>query len=129
MGLKRHLTGVAKHLSSFADAVEVGPNMRLLFTSGTPGLLEDGSLPAGIEAQTTQAWTNVAAALSVAEMGLEDIVKVTTTLKHAEDIPAYQAARDAFFGNAPKPAAHLLTGDLVRPEILVEVEVVAAKDH
>jgi len=74
-----------------------------------------------------QAWTNVAAALSVAEMGLEDIVKATTMLKHAGDVGAYRAARDAFFGNTPKSAAHLLTGDMVRPEILVEVEVVARK--
>ena len=143
MGLKRHLTGVAKRLFSIADAVEVAqnmrlfttgadavevaPNMRLLFTSGTPGVLEDGSLPAGIEAQTMQAWANVAAALSVAEMGLEDVVKATATLKHAEDVAAYAAARNAFFGDTPKPAAHLLTGDMVRSEILVEVEVVAAK--
>lgn len=126
MGLKRHQTGVMR-VFSFADAVEVAPNMRLLFTSGTPGLLEDGSLPAGIEAQTTQAWTNVAAGLSAAEMGLEDIVKATTTLKRAEDIAAYRGARDAFFGNTPKSAAHLVTGDMVRPEILVEVEVIAAK--
>jgi hypothetical protein len=55
-------------------------------------------------------------------------VKVTQYLTQAEDISAYTAVRKRVLGGV-KPAFILLVVDqLVRPEFLVEVEVIAAKE-
>ena len=44
--------GVAKQIGSYSDAMEVSPNSRWLFTSGTPGLALNGNLPPDITASS-----------------------------------------------------------------------------
>ncbi|HTH99080.1 MAG TPA: Rid family hydrolase [Stellaceae bacterium] len=124
---KIHDIGVAKHIGSYSDAIEVGPGTRWLFTSGTPGLAEDGSVPDGIEAQTRLMWGHILKTLERAGMTTADLVKVTTTLTHAGDIPLYAKIRKEILGDV-KPAFMLQVVDqLVWPSLRVEVEIVAAK--
>ena len=59
-------------------------------------------------------------------MTVDDIVKVTQYLKSAEDIADYAKVRYKFLGDA-RPVFMLLVVPLVWLEILVEVEVIAAK--
>ena len=47
------------------------------------------AFPEGIEAQTRLAWKYILAMLTKAEMSSADLVKVTTSLTNAQDIPAY----------------------------------------
>ena len=42
---QKHDVGVARQIGAYSDAVEVPPNARWLYTSGTPGLALDGSCP------------------------------------------------------------------------------------
>jgi 2-iminobutanoate/2-iminopropanoate deaminase len=122
-----HDIGVASQIAAYSDAIEVTPGLRWLLTSGTPGLSADGNLPKDISGQAELAWEHVVRILSEADMTLADIVKVTQYLTRAEDIPAYGKVRTRFLG-ALRPASMLLViSQLVRPEFLVEVEVVAAK--
>jgi 2-iminobutanoate/2-iminopropanoate deaminase len=124
---KIHDIGVAKHIGSYSDAIETEAGLRWYFTSGTPGLSDAGELPAGIEAQTRLAWKNVLDGLSKAGMTADDIVKVSTSLIDAGDIAAYARVRKEILGNV-KPAFMLtVVSQLVKPEFLVEVEVIAAR--
>jgi len=60
-------------------------------------------------------------------MSVDDIVKVTQYLTRAEDVRAYAEVRNRFLG-AARPASMLLViPQLVWPNLLVEVEIVAAK--
>jgi enamine deaminase RidA (YjgF/YER057c/UK114 family) len=121
-----HDVGVARQIGAYSDAVEVAPNARWLFTSGTPGLAPDGSLPADIEGQAELAWRHIVAMLERAGMTVHDLVKVTHYLRRAADVPAYVKVRSRFLGDA-RPASMLLVVEaLVRPEFLLEVEAVAA---
>ena len=44
-----HDIGVARQIGAYSDAIEVGPNLRWLLTSGTPGLATDGDArPTGV---------------------------------------------------------------------------------
>ena len=45
----------------------------------------------------------------------------------AEDIPAYSKVRTRFLGEARPASMLLVIPQLVRPEFLVEVEIIAAK--
>jgi 2-iminobutanoate/2-iminopropanoate deaminase len=100
---------------------------RWLHTSGTPGLADDGTLPADITGQTEIAWTHIVTLLGRAGMTVHDLVKVTQYLLRAEDISAYAAVRKRFLGSARPASMLLVVPALVRPDFLVEVEIVAAK--
>ena len=118
--------GVAERIGKYSDGMLVQPNMRWVFTSGTPGLRPDGTCPDSVAEQSEWAWRNVLAILEQAGMGVQDLVKVTHTLVRAEDIPAYVAVRSKFLGDARPASMLLVVPQLVRPEFLVEVEAFAA---
>jgi 2-iminobutanoate/2-iminopropanoate deaminase len=122
-----HDAGVAKQIGAYSDAIEVAPNLRWLFTSGTPGLEQSGKLPPDIAGQAEIAWAHIVAMLESAGMTVHDLVKVSHYLLRAEDMPAYVKVRARFLGDARPASMLLLTPGLVRPEFLLEVEAIAAK--
>jgi enamine deaminase RidA (YjgF/YER057c/UK114 family) len=122
-----HDIGVAPQIGTYSDAVEVPANARWLCTAGTPGLAPDGGLAPDIVGQAEAAWGHVVAMLEKAGMTIGDVVKVTQYLVRAEDIPAYAKVRARFLGAARPASTLLVVPALVRPEFLLEVEVLAAK--
>jgi 2-iminobutanoate/2-iminopropanoate deaminase len=122
-----HDIGVASQIGAYSDAIEVGPNLRWLLTAGTPGLSKDGDLPKDITGQAERAWEHVIDLLERAGMTVADVVKVTQYLTRAEDIPAYGKVRSRFLGDARPASMLLVIPQLVRPEFLFEIEIVAAK--
>jgi 2-iminobutanoate/2-iminopropanoate deaminase len=123
---KIHDVGAARHIGRYSDAIETSAGLRWLHTSGTPGVAADGTIPAGIEAQTRLAWKHILAMLAAAGMTTADLVKVTTSLTDARDVAAYAKIRGEFLGDV-RPAFMLqIVTQLIRPEVLVEVEIIAA---
>jgi enamine deaminase RidA (YjgF/YER057c/UK114 family) len=122
-----HDMGVAGQIGSYSDAIEAGPNLRWLVTSGTPGLSAAGELPRDIVGQSDIAWQHLAGALDKAGMTVADIVKVTQYLTRAEDIAAYAKVRSRYLGEARPASMLLVVSQLVWPGFLVEVEIIAAK--
>jgi enamine deaminase RidA (YjgF/YER057c/UK114 family) len=126
-----HNIGVAAQIGrgndSYSDGVEVPGNARWLYVSGTPGIKPDGTIPETIEEQTNQAWKNILATLESAGMGIADIVKVNQYLIHAEDKSAYIQVRGRYLGEFRPAGMFSVVIELIYSEILVEVEVIAAK--
>ena len=122
-----HEISIASQIGVYSDAVEAGPNLKWLLTSGTPGLSAVGKLPKDISGQSEVAWGHVVGMLERAGMQVSDIVKVTQYLTRPEDIPAYAKVRARFLGDARPASMLLVVSQLVWPEFLVEVEIVAAK--
>jgi 2-iminobutanoate/2-iminopropanoate deaminase len=124
---KPYDTGVAAKIGYYSDAIEAGAGLRWLYTSGTPGISpKTGELPEGIEAQTKLAWDNIIEALKKADMTIADMVKVTTSLVNSADKAPYVKVRKEILGDV-KPAFMLsIVTELIRPGMLVEIEVVAA---
>jgi enamine deaminase RidA (YjgF/YER057c/UK114 family) len=60
-------------------------------------------------------------------MTVDDIVKVTQYLTRAEDINAYAQVRYRFLGSARPASMLLVIPQLVWPNLLVEVEIIAAR--
>jgi enamine deaminase RidA (YjgF/YER057c/UK114 family) len=122
-----HDIGVATHIGSYSDAVEVAPGARWLALSGTPGMAADGTIPSDFEEEATLAWTNVCAALEHAGFTVDDLVKITQYLTSADDIAAHAAIRAKFLGSA-RPASMLaVVPALVWPQMSIEVEAWAAR--
>jgi 2-iminobutanoate/2-iminopropanoate deaminase len=122
-----HGIGVASQIAAYSDAIEVSHNLRWLLTSGTPGLSTDGNLPKDISGQAELAWEHIIRILNKADMTVADVVKVTQYLTRAEDIAAYGKVRTRFLGDVRPASMLLVIPQLVRPEFLVEVEIVAAR--
>ena len=127
MSHKTHDIGIAKQIGRYSDAVEVGPNQRWLFTSGTPGLSAAGDVPKDMTGQAELAWEHILRMLTQADMAVGDIVTVTQYLTRAEDIPAYAKVRSRFLGELRPAFMLLVIPQLVWPEFLLEVQVTAAK--
>ena len=123
----QHEIGVASQIGKYGDAVEVSAAEKWLFTSGTPGLAIDGTLPDEVSAQAELAWRHIVTMLERAEMTVDDLVKITQYLTRESDIAAYAQVRSRFLGNARPASMLMIVPALVRPGFLVEVEVVAAK--
>jgi 2-iminobutanoate/2-iminopropanoate deaminase len=121
-------TGVAAHIGRYSDAVSLSAGAELVMTSGTPGLLPDGSLPTDFSDEAAQAWRNVADALSRAGSSLEDIVSVRQWLTSADDIPAYAQVRSSVITHQPVFMLAVVPA-LVWPNIRVEIEVTAVRGH
>ena len=96
-------------------------------TSGTPGLSASGELPDNITEQAEFAWQNIISLLDKANMRIGDIVKATHWLTRAEDIPAYGRVRAKYLGDVRPASMLVVIPQLVRPEFLVEIEVIAAR--
>ena len=121
-----HDIGVARQIGSYSDAMEVSPNSRWLFTSGTPGLALSGNLPSDITGQAELAWTHIVSMLERANMTVKDLVKVTHYLLRADDIPAYVTVRSKFLGDVRPASMLLIIPGLVRDDFLLEIEAYAA---
>ena len=127
MANRIHDIAIASQIGTYSDAIEVSANARWLSTAGTPGLAPDGSIAPDIAGQAEAAWAHIVALLEKAGMTIADVVKVTQYLVRADDIPAYAKVRARVLGAARPASTLLVVPALVRPEFLLEVEVVAAK--
>jgi enamine deaminase RidA (YjgF/YER057c/UK114 family) len=95
---KSHVVdSVALSAAKFAHAVKVPPGARLLNTIRLTGVALNGKLRQGCEAQAMQAWKNLLALLRNADMGLEDIVQMTTCCGSAADNPIARRIRNDLY--------------------------------
>jgi 2-iminobutanoate/2-iminopropanoate deaminase len=115
--------------AGYSHGIELPPNARVVYCAGQLGLKLDGSFASNeIRGQAEQAWRNVGAVLRAAGMGYENIVKLTHYLVRREDLPGYREVRAQFLGKLAPASTLLVISALARPEALIEVEVVAAKE-
>jgi 2-iminobutanoate/2-iminopropanoate deaminase len=96
-----------------------------VFTSGYVGFdPATGNVPDGIEAQTAQALDNLKAVLEAAGTSLEHVIKVNVYLANVADYEGMNRVYRRYFP-ADRPARATLGTQLVLPELLVEIEMVA----
>lgn len=118
---------VAPPPGSYSHGVEVPANARLVYTAGQVGRAPDGTIPDGIEAQTEQAWNNVVNVLAGSGMGIEDLVKINALLVKTDDLAGFHAVNQRFLGDHRPASTLMVLQSLARPQLLVEIEAVAAK--
>jgi enamine deaminase RidA (YjgF/YER057c/UK114 family) len=116
--------GVSHRIGRYSDAVQVPTGHDQIIVSGTPGIDENGNVPADFADEVRQAWRNIAAILDKAGASISDIVSVRQYLTREEDLKAYVDVRNEMITH--EPAGMLLVAKaLMRPDIHVEVEAVA----
>ena len=114
--------------NGYSHGIELPPNARLLYLAGQLGVAADGKMAPDIKGQAEQAWRNLGSVLEAAGMSYANLVKVTHFLVRREDIPAYREVRARFLGSHAPASTLLVISALARPDALIEVEAVAAKE-
>jgi len=113
---------VAQPIGPYSLGVRSG---NLVFVSGTVGWRPDGKVPADIKEQCRQMYENVQQVLRAAGSSLEHVISTTTYLVNASDYRALNEVRAQYFRADPPASAVVVVKELVRPDLLVEVETVA----
>ena len=113
-------------IGAYAHAIEVPASAKTMFIAGQVGIDIDGNVPADFSAQADLAWRNLMAILEFNGMRMKDVVKITHFLTDAADIPAYNEVRAKYLGEERPASTLLIVAGLARPDLLVEVEMVAA---
>ena len=119
-----HNAGVSHQIGPYSDAIRVPAGYDQIFVSGTPGIDENGNIPADFADEARQAWRNVAAILEEAGASINDIVFMRQYLTREEDIKTYFAVQQEIVTHEPA-GMFLVPTAMVWPEIHVEVEAVA----
>jgi 2-iminobutanoate/2-iminopropanoate deaminase len=109
--------------------VEVEGPARLIFLSGQTAADASYKVASGdIRKQTEAVYDNIEIALRAAGATLADVIKTTTYLTSADYIGPSREVRVERYKNLEAPPANtlLIVSRLAEPEMLVEIEVIAA---
>lgn len=120
-------TDVAAPLGAYSHAALSEGGGRTLHVAGQVGVDPDGAIPPDVAAQSELVWRNLAEILKAAEMGIEDVVKVNAYLLSPDDLPAFGAVRSRWLGDHRPASTLVFVSALVKPELRVEVDLVAMK--
>ncbi len=120
--------GIVKPASLYSHAAATDQQMRWLHVSGQVGLTPSGVLQDGFEAQLEQCFANVIAVVRSDGMNIANIVKLViyVTPPPHEVVGIYRDVRDRMMKLHPAAATYVGVTGLASPELLVEVEAVAA---
>jgi len=119
--------GVAPPFSLYSHAVLAPERYRWLYISGQVGCDRDGKIASGFEAQAKLAWTNLITILEGAGFGVQDLVKIGLLLTRREDVAATRRIRDEMLKGAAPASTLMIISGLAGPDMLFEVEGVAAR--
>ena len=119
-------TDVRPPPSLISQGIEVAPDARWLYISGQIAVRSDGTAIEGTEAQMEDVWKKILRVLESAGMGYQNLVKISVFLTREEDILMFRKVRDRVLGGSKPAATLLIVKGLARPDLLVEIEAVAA---
>jgi 2-iminobutanoate/2-iminopropanoate deaminase len=120
---------IAPPAANYAHAVLSEHPGSILHLSGVVAARPDGSIPDDVSDQAAVIWSNIAAILAEADMGVGDIVSITTyvVVDFMACLPEVMAARDRAL-NGHRVASTLITVPaLARAAWKMEVAVIAAR--
>ena len=113
--------------TGYSHTAIVPAGCALVYLSGQVGVRPDGSIPATLADQAEQKFNNIAALLRAHGLDASSIVKITLFVVAGQDIKTVRAARGNLLGAHKPTSTAVFISQLVDPKLLVECEVIAAK--
>lgn len=112
-------------IGPYSQAIEVN---NMIYTSGViPVNPATGEIPEGIEAQATQAISNLAALLEESGTSTDNVVKTTVFIKEMDDFAKVNAVYAQYFTNS-YPARSCVEVARLPKDVLIEIEAIAIKN-
>ncbi len=128
----RNPPNVAPPIGRYTHSAEIAPNARLLFVSGQVGMTPDGLLPDDYAEQWRNALRNLVLNVEAAGMTVKDIAKCTALIvekfrpvSEAERAKVSMISKEILGDHVPAWTTHIIPA-LVRPDLMLEIEAVAA---
>lgn len=111
-------------IGPYSQAIEVNG---MVYTSGViPVDPATGEIPAGVEAQARQAFSNLANLLEAAGTSMAQAVKTTVFIKDMNDFSRINEIYAEYF-TKPYPARSCVEVARLPKDVLLEIEVIALK--
>ncbi len=120
---RKHSTGSPfEKAAAYSRAVRQGP---FVHVSGTTGYdYEAMEMPDDVTAQARNCFTTIAASLAALDASLSDVVRVRYYVTKPEHFEAVAPVLAEYLSGID-PAATMIVCQLIRPEMLIEIEVTA----
>lgn len=113
-----------KAIGPYSQAIEVN---NIIYTSGIiPVVPSTGEIPEGIEAQATQAISNLAALLEESGSSTAQVIKTTVFIKEMEDFAKINEIYAKYFQGV-YPARSCVEVARLPKDVLIEIEAIALK--
>ncbi len=110
-------------IGPYSQAVVTG---NLVFCSGQIPLMANGTLlEGGVDLQTKQVMSNLAAVLAAAGTDFTKVVKTTIFLSDMGDFAAVNEVYASYFGGESKPARATVEVSCLPKNVAVEIECIA----
>src|SRR6476659_5518781 len=113
--------------TGYTHVVEVTGPAKTIYISGQIAFDKDGNLfgAGDMKAQAEQVFTNLEIALNAAGAKFSDVVKMNSYITDMSKVQAVRDVRSRYFADATPASTFVQVAGLVRPELLLEIEVVA----
>ena len=113
--------------TGYTHIVEVTGPAKTVYISGQIAYDKDGKIVGAgdMNAQAEQVFKNLQAALSAAGATFSDVVKMNTYITDMDKAPAVREVRAKYFTDTTPASTFVQVAGLVRPELMLEIEVIA----
>jgi reactive intermediate/imine deaminase len=113
--------------TGYTHIVEVTGPAKTVYISGQIAFDKDGQIVGvgDMKAQAEQVFRNLQAALDAAGAKFSDVVKMNTYITDMDKAPAVREVRARYFGETTPASTLVQVVHLARPELMLEIEVVA----
>ncbi len=114
--------------TGYTHVVETTGPVKTIYISGQIAFDRDGKLvgPGDMKAQAEQVFANLEAALKAAGATFADVVKMNTYITDMSKAAAVREVRARYFGESVPASTLVQVLALARPELMLEIEVIAA---
>ena len=113
--------------TGYTHVVEVTGPAKTVYISGQIAFDKDGTIVGAgdMKAQAEQVFKNLQAALGAAGAKFSDVVKMNTFITDMSKASAVREVRARYFGETTPASTLVQVSSLVRPELMLEIEVIA----
>jgi 2-iminobutanoate/2-iminopropanoate deaminase len=113
--------------TGYTHVVEVTGPAKTVYISGQIAFDKEGKIvgPGDMAAQAEQVFKNLQAALEAAGAKFSDVVKMNTYITDMAKAPAVREVRARYFGQSTPASTLVQVVALARPELMLEIEVIA----
>lgn len=124
----RNPSSIHKPLANYNHQAELSSSERLLILSGQVGMKPDGIIPEDSLEQLKVTLNNIHRNLEAANMGIQDIIKLTFYVVGEMDALSRRDILNEYFQDHHPCMTYLYVAALATPTIQVEIDVIASAE-
>ena len=115
--------------ASYSNLAILPPGKRILVIAGQIGILTDGIMVEGMEAQYEQTLKNIHTLVTSQGGSKQDIARITVFLtEEPSDWSKIKDANEKYLNKSPPAKTWIYVSKVFKPEVKVEIEALAAVD-